>query len=49
MGQDEEVSTEEMRQAMIHGRKLFEKLMNQDGYDELIDEHEEFEEMEKSQ
>lgn len=48
---DEDVSTEEMRQAMVHGRNLFEKLMNQDGYDERMDErdeHEDVEEMEKS-
>jgi hypothetical protein len=48
---DEDVSTEEMRQAMIHGRNLFEKLMNQDEYDERMDERDEYEdveEMEKS-
>jgi hypothetical protein len=40
-----------MRQAMIHGRNLFEKLMNQDEYDERMDERDEYEdveEMEKS-
>jgi hypothetical protein len=46
MGRDETVSTEEMRQAMIHGRNLFEKLMKQAEY---YDEHaEDMEEMEKN-
>lgn len=38
---DEEVSTEEMRQAMVHGRALFENLIRQDEADaETIDEKE---------
>jgi len=47
MERDETVSTEEMRQAMIHGRNLFEKLMQQDAYDEHMDEHDEHEEIEE--
>lgn len=38
---DEQVSTEEMRQAMVHGRALFENLIRQDEADaETIDEKE---------
>ena len=38
---DEEVSTEEMRQAMVHGRALFENLIRQEEVDaETIDEKE---------
>jgi hypothetical protein len=37
---DEEVSTEEMRQAMVHGRALFENLVNKEGEVEDIDEKE---------
>ena len=37
-GTDEEVSTEEMRQAMIHGRALFEKLVNKESELEVVDE-----------
>lgn len=53
MDHDETVTTEEMRQAMIHGRSLFEKLMNQGDYYERMDERDEHtedaeEEMEKS-
>ena len=42
-GDDEEVSTEEMRQAMIHGRALFEKLVNKESKEsemEVMDEKE---------
>ena len=37
---DEEVSTEEMRQAMVHGRALFENLITQEENAETIDEKE---------
>ena len=37
---DEEVSTEEMRQAMVHGRALFENLISQETNAETIDEKE---------
>jgi hypothetical protein len=37
---DEEVSTEEMRQAMVHGRALFENLIRQEANAETIDEKE---------
>lgn len=37
---DEEVSTEEMRQAMVHGRALFENLVNKDAWAEELDEDE---------
>ena len=37
---DEEVSTEEMRQAMVHGRALFENLITQEEDAETIDEKE---------
>ncbi len=40
-GADEEVSTEEMRQAMIHGRALFENLVNKDA--DMEDMHEQHE------
>ena len=39
-GADEEVSTEEMRQAMIHGRALFENLVNKEAHMEDVHEHE---------
>lgn len=38
--EDEEVSTEEMRQAMVHGRALFENLVNKEAEVEEIDEKE---------
>ena len=37
---DEEVSTEEMRQAMVHGRALFENLISQESSAETINEKE---------
>lgn len=37
---DEEVSTEEMRQAMVHGRALFENLVNKETRAEELDEKE---------
>jgi hypothetical protein len=37
---DEEVSTEEMRQAMVHGRALFENLVNKVAQAEELDEKE---------
>ena len=37
---DEEVSTEEMRQAMVHGRALFENLVSKEAEAEEIDEKE---------
>ena len=37
---DEDVSTEEMRQAMVHGRALFENLIRQETNAETIDEKE---------
>ena len=37
---DEEVSTEEMRQAMVHGRALFENLISQESSTETINEKE---------
>ena len=37
---DEEVSTEEMRQAMVHGRALFENLVNKESKVEELDEKE---------
>jgi hypothetical protein len=37
---DDEVSTEEMRQAMVHGRALFENLISQETNVETIDEKE---------
>lgn len=37
---DEEVSTEEMRQAMVHGRALFENLVNKEAEVQEIDEKE---------
>ena len=37
---DEEVSTEEMRQAMVHGRALFENLVSKEAEIEEIDEKE---------
>jgi len=40
-GADEEVSTEEMRQAMIHGRALFENLVNKEA--DMEDVHEQHE------
>jgi len=39
-GADEAVSTEEMRQAMIHGRALFENLVNKEAHMEDMHEHE---------
>ena len=38
--EDEEVSTEEMRQAMVHGRALFENLVNKETRAEALDEKE---------
>jgi hypothetical protein len=39
---DEEVSTEEMRQAMVHGRALFENLVNKDARaEELVEDEKE--------
>lgn len=38
--EDEHVSTEEMRKAMVHGRALFENLVNQDAQTEELDEKE---------
>jgi len=38
--EDDEVSTEEMRQAMVHGRALFENLVSKDTRTEEIDEKE---------
>lgn len=38
--EDEEVSTEEMRQAMVHGRALFENLVSKEAEVEEIDEKE---------
>ena len=40
-GGDEEVSTEEMRQAMIHGRALFENLVNKEAHREDVHEQHE--------
>jgi len=40
-GGDEEVSTEEMRQAMIHGRALFENLVNKEAHMEDVHEQHE--------
>jgi hypothetical protein len=40
-GGDEEVSTEEMRQAMIHGRALFENLVNKEVHMEDVHEQHE--------
>ena len=37
---DDEVSTEEMRQAMVHGRALFENLVSRETSDETTDEKE---------
>ena len=37
---DEEVSTEEMRKAMVHGRALFENLVNKEAQVEELDEKE---------
>ena len=37
---DEEVSTEEMRQAMVHGRALFENLVNKETHTEELNEKE---------
>ena len=40
-GADEEVNTEEMRQAMIHGRALFENLVNKEAdIEDLHEQHE---------
>ncbi|MDQ3004523.1 MAG: hypothetical protein M3R47_03960 [Chloroflexota bacterium] len=40
-GADEEVSTEEMRQAMIHGRALFENLVNKEAnMEDMHEQHE---------
>lgn len=39
-GDDEEVSTEEMRQAMVHGRALFENLVNKEAHAEEQDQKE---------
>ena len=40
-GGDEQVSTEEMRQAMIHGRALFENLVNKEAHREDVHEQHE--------
>ena len=42
-GANEEVNTEEMRQAMIHGRALFENLVNKEADEDVHAQHEQHE------